>query len=71
MVDWMIYAKIQEAKRNKLNKTQTARKLNLNRETVRTYWDMPPDEYARREALSKHRHSKIDKYKDFVIDCLM
>ena len=70
MVDWMIYAKIQEAKRNKLNKTQTARKLNLNRETVRTYWDMPPDEYARRAANAKHRFSRIDKYKDFILECL-
>ncbi len=62
MIDWMIYTKIQEAKRKGLNKTQTARWLNLNRETVRTYWDMPPDKFAQRLEASQHRESKVDKY---------
>ena len=70
MIDWMIYSKIQEAKRRGFNKTQTARWLNLNRETVRTYWDMPPDKFAKRLEAAQHRESKVDKYKEFVVSCL-
>lgn len=70
MVDWMMYGKIQEYKRHGLNKSQTARKLNINRETVRTYWNMNPDEYAERKAKASHRSRKADSYKTYVVDCL-
>ena len=46
MVDWIMYGKIQEQKRNGLNKSQVARNLQINRETVRTYWDMTPAEFS-------------------------
>lgn len=46
MVDWMNYSEIQELKRRGLKKTQVARHLNLNRETVTVYWDMAPQEYV-------------------------
>lgn len=70
MVDWIMYSKIQEQKRNGLNKSQTARNLQINRETVRTYWDMTPSEYAIRLENSKTRTKKADDYKDFVVECL-
>lgn len=70
MVDWIMYAKIQEQKRNGLNKSQTARKLKINRETVRTYWDMTPGEYAIRVENAKTRTKKADNYKEFVVECL-
>jgi hypothetical protein len=42
----MIYEKIQELKRHKLNKSQTSKKLGIGFKTVNKYWDMPPDDYA-------------------------
>lgn len=70
MIDWMIYTKIDELKNNGLKKTQVARRLNINRETVSTYWDMSPSEYAAKEETSKTRRKKADKYKEFVLECL-
>ncbi len=58
MVDWIMYSKIQEQKRNGLNKSQTARNLQINRETVRTYWDMTPSEYAVKLENAKTRIKK-------------
>ncbi|MEG2305656.1 MAG: hypothetical protein RSC17_09570 [Lachnospiraceae bacterium] len=43
MAKWMDYYKIQEYKRKKFHKSQTARKLGINRETVGVYWDMTPE----------------------------
>lgn len=34
MKDWMIYEKIQEMKRNKLNKSQVSRRLGIDYKTV-------------------------------------
>ena len=70
MIEWMIYTKIHELKNNGLRKTQVARRLNINRETVSTYWDMSPGEYAAKEAASKKRKKKADEYKEFVLECL-
>ncbi len=70
MVDWIMYSKIQEQKRNGLNKSQTARNLQINRETVRTYWDMTPSEYSVKLENAKTRTKKADDYKEFVVECL-
>lgn len=70
MVDWIMYSKIQEQKRNGLNKSQTAQNLQINRETVRTYWDMTPSEYIVKLENAKTRTKKADDYKDFVVECL-
>ena len=40
MKDWMIYEKIQELKRNKLNKSQVSRRLGIDYKTVLKYWDI-------------------------------
>ena len=71
MVDWRMYSKIQELKRNGLNKSQAARNLNINRETVSNYWDLTPSEYAKRLQSSKTRTKKADTYKEFVLECLI
>lgn len=68
MIDWIMYAKIQDLKRLKFKKAKVATKLNLNRETVSKYWDMPPNEY---EALTnKHRGRKPDRYKRQIVEWL-
>jgi transposase len=71
MVNWMDYYKIQEYKRKKFNKSQTARKLGINRETVGVYWDMTPEAYAARAEAAKIREKKADPHKDFVLECLL
>ncbi len=68
MVDWSMYAEIQKLKNKGFKKAQAARKLNLNRETVTKYWDMPPDEYA--GLKKKHRARKPDIYQDHIIEWL-
>lgn len=68
MIDWIMYAKIQEFKRKKLKKTQVAKKLGIHRETVAKYWDMSPEEYKAK--ISKHRERKPDIYKSRIIEWL-
>ncbi len=70
MVDWKMYGKIQEQKRKGLNKSQIARNLQINRETVSTYWNMTPSEYAKKLEHSKTRTKKAEPYKSFVVECL-
>ena len=53
MVDWIMYGKIQEKKRDGLNKSQTSRCLGIDYKTVLKYWDMTPDDYAATEKRLK------------------
>jgi Transposase and inactivated derivatives len=68
--DWMTYEKIQELKRNHLNKTQVSKRLHIDYKTVLKYWDMPPDEFATCINRAQRRKRKADDYKDFVLSCL-
>lgn len=68
MIDWIMYAKIQDLKRQKYKKAKVAKKLHINRETVAKYWDMSPDEYE--ASCSKHRERKPDKYKTQIVQWL-
>lgn len=70
MVDWIMYGKIQEHKRNGLNKSQAKRRLKIDYKTILKYWDMTPDEYAATKADAGSRTKKADKYRSFVIECL-
>lgn len=71
MVDWMNYSKIQEQKRNGFKKSQVARKLRINRETVSVYWNMTPDEYAARMESAKTRIKKAAPHRAYVLECLV
>ncbi len=70
MKSWMIYEKIQELKRHKLNKLQTSKQLGIDFKTVSKYWDMPPDDFANARNHAGHRKKKADIYKDYVVECL-
>jgi transposase len=70
MVDWIMYGKIQELKRNGLNKSQIRRRLKIDYKTVLKYWDMAPDDYATAITLAKSRSKKADKYKSYVVEYL-
>lgn len=68
MIDWMIYAKIQDLKRQKFKKSNVAQKLKINRETVSKYWDMTPEEYELQS--NRHRERKPDKYRLQIVQWL-
>ena len=70
MTDWMKYGKIQEYKRNGLNKSQVQKRIGIDYKTVMKYWDMTPDEFAAQRTTVQTRTKKADSYKDYVIECL-
>ncbi len=55
MINWMIYGKIQEYKRNGLNKSQVTRRLGVDYKTILKYWDMSLADYTEAEHNSKKR----------------
>lgn len=68
MVNWKMYAKIQELRNKKFKKTQVAKQLGIDRETVAKYWEMSPDEFA---AQNKYiRECKAAVYKDIILEWL-
>lgn len=58
MMDWIMYADIQDLKRKGLKRARVAKILGIHRETVTKYWNMTPDEFE--AAKSKHRERKPD-----------
>lgn len=64
MIGWIMYAKIQDLKNQKFKKTQVARQLSIDRETVAKYWDMQPDEYAK--SIKNERTCKAAVYKEVI-----
>jgi len=68
--NWMTYEKIQELKRNHLNKSQVSRRLCIDYKTVAKYWDMPPDEFSTCKNRAQRRRRKADAHKDFIVGCL-
>jgi transposase len=66
----MTYEKIQELKRNHLNKAQVARRLHADYKTISKYWDMPPDEFAECKNRAQRRKRKADIYKEYIVLCL-
>lgn len=70
MKNWMTYEKIQELKRNHLNKSQISRRLHIDYKTVAKYWDMPPDEFSQCRNRAQRRKRKADTYKEFIVGCL-
>ena len=67
MTDWMKYMKIQQLKRDHLNKSQVSRRLGLDVKTVNKYWDMTPEEYEATLQSSRVRMKKADIFKDRVL----
>lgn len=66
MVDWSMYVEIQNLKNKGFKKSQAARQLSINRETVTKYWDMPPNVFE--QTKSKHKNRKPDVFKDLIVE---
>ena len=62
-----MYSKIHQLKEDKLNKLQTAKKLNIDYKTVTKYWNMGPREYAKYQKKTKRRSRKLDKYVEDIL----
>lgn len=65
-----MYGKVQQKKREGLNKSQASRKLGIDYKTILKYWDMTPDDYAATKAEASSRIKKADSYKPYVLECL-
>ena len=70
MKDWMIYQKIQEMKRDKLNRSQVARKLEVDYKTVTKYWSMTPEGFLKATNRAARRKRKADDYEEYVLGLL-
>ena len=68
--DWMTYQKIQEMKRDKLNKSQVARKLSVDYKTVSKYWDMTPEGYMKATNRAARRRRKAEDYEEYILGLL-
>lgn len=68
MIEWSMYMQIQNLKSLGFKKSQVANQLGINRETVSTYWDMPPDEFQAKK--NKRKARKPDVYKELIVDWL-
>ena len=67
MEGYKMYGKIQERKRLGYSQRLTAKELDLDRGTVRKYWDMSEDEYAEYRVESKNRTKELDGYRIIII----
>ena len=45
MKGYRVYSKIQQFRSAGFSQRQVARRLGINRKTVKRYWEMPVDEY--------------------------
>ena len=67
MVDTVMYAKIQERKKDGYSKMRTARELNIDKRTVSKYWEMSDETYAKYLLDSKERAKIMDPYRAFIV----
>lgn len=65
MVSWLHYYEIQKFKRKGFSKSQTVRKIGINRETIGIYWDISSK--ISMQDLKQPRQEKGDPHKDFVL----
>jgi transposase len=67
MVDTIMYARIQEKKKEGYSKRRTATELNIDKRTVGKYWEMSEETYARYMMDSKERAKSLDPYRAYII----
>jgi len=69
MKGYHVYSKIQQFRSAGFSQRQVARRLGINRKTVKRYWEMPVDEY---EEMSSTvcRKQYLDKYQAQILEWL-
>lgn len=68
MVKKVMYQKIQQLKKQGLNKSQIGKKLDLNRKTVRKYYDMCENDYHTYMVDMMYRDKKLDSFKQAILN---
>ncbi len=70
MKGYNVYSKIQQYRQLGFSQRQVARRLGVNRKTVKRYWEMPVDEY---EAMSQGicRMQALDRYEKQIVQWLL
>lgn len=72
MKGFKMYRQIKQLKELGFSKSRTAKQLNINRETVTRYWNMPVDEFEsqfssinRTNAMAKHEETIVRWIKQY------
>lgn len=63
-----MFAEIKKYKTKGFNKSQVARRLEIDYKTVLKYWDMSPDDFAKLRQRAEYREKKVDKYRDQILE---
>lgn len=63
-----MFAEIKRYRDEGLNKSQVAKRLDINYKTVLKYWDMNHDEFAKLRKKSESRKKKVDDYESEVLE---
>lgn len=66
MVNTEMYIEIQKRKRAGYSQRAVSRELDIDRKTVRRYWDMSDDKYAQYLLECKSRMKILDPYRDYI-----
>jgi transposase len=67
MVGCEMYSEIQKRKAMGYSRRRCAQELDVDKKTVRKYWDMSEEEYAQSVLDSKRRTRILDTYREFII----
>lgn len=68
MVDIEMYTEIQKRKRAGYSQRAVAREMDIDRKTVRRYWGMTEDQYAKYLLDSRSRTKILDPYRDYIVE---
>ena len=63
----VMWYKVKELKSKGLNKTQIARCLGINRNTVRKYQSMSESEFMNSQSYRRNYNHKLDPYEDIRV----
>ncbi len=67
MVDTEMYTEIHKRKRAGYSQRAVARELDIDRKTIRRYWEMSEDGYAEYLLSSKSRSKMLDPYREYIV----
>ena len=70
MLGTEMYVEIQKRKNAGYSQRATSRELDIDRKTVRRYWEMNEDQYAEYRFESKSRTKMLDPYRSFIVEQL-
>jgi transposase len=66
MEGYEMYTKIQTRKKMRYSQRQTAEELEIDRGTVKKYWNMSEEEYAEYRIESKERNKIVEPYREII-----